>query len=109
MCKPPAWCIIKAPHRRYYNCLEEIAPQKKRPTEKVHDLLQLANISNMDEIQNLFNETITEFMENGLELDLDDELSYSKYDCKNKDTDNSRNGNSRTLCISFGNVDVSVP
>ena len=28
-------------------------------------------------------------MENGLEAELDDELGYSKYDYKNKDTDNS--------------------
>ena len=33
-------------------------------------------------------------MENGLEAELDDELGYSKYDYKNKNTDNSRNGHS---------------
>lgn len=32
----------------------------------------------MDDIQNLFKETIAEFMENGLEAELDDELGYSK-------------------------------
>ena len=52
----------------------------------------MANIGSMDDIQNLFKETIAEFMENGLEAELDDELGYSKYDYKNKDTDNSRNG-----------------
>ena len=35
---------------------------------------------------------------------------YSKYDYKNKDTDNSRNGHSnKTLRTSFGDVAVSVP
>ena len=29
-----------------------------------------------------------------LEAELDDELGYSKYDYKSKDTDNSRNGHS---------------
>ena len=59
---------------------------------------------------NLFKETIAEFMENGLEAELDDELGYSKYDYKNKDTDNSRNGHSsKTLRTSFGDVEVSVP
>ena len=44
------------------------------------------------------------------EAELDDELGYSKYDYKNKDTDNSRNGHSsKTLRTSFGDVDVSVP
>ena len=47
---------------------------------------------------------------NGLDAELDDELGYSKYDYKNKDTDNSRNGHSsKTLRTSFGDVEVSVP
>ena len=46
----------------------------------------------MDDIQNLVKETIAEFMENGFNVEMDDELGYSKYDYKNKDTDNSRNG-----------------
>lgn len=47
----------------------------------------MANIGSMDDIQSLFKETIAEFMENGLEADLDDELGYSKYDSRNKETD----------------------
>lgn len=48
----------------------------------------------MDDIQDLFKETIAEFMESGLEAELDDELGYGRYDYRNKDTDNSRNGHS---------------
>lgn len=70
----------------------------------------MANIGSMDDIQSLFKETIAEFMENGLNAELDDELGYSRYDYKNKDTDNSRNGHSsKTLCTSFGDVEISVP
>ena len=70
----------------------------------------MANIGSMDDIQNLFKETIAEFMESGLEAELDEELGYSKYDYKNKGTDNSRNGHSsKRLQTSFGEVDVSVP
>ena len=54
----------------------------------------MANIDSMDDIQDLFKETIAEFMENGLEAELDEDLGYSKYDYKNKTTDNSRNGHS---------------
>ena len=44
------------------------------------------------------------------QAELDEELGYSKYDYKNKDTDNSRNGHSsKRLRTSFGEVDVSVP
>ena len=70
----------------------------------------MANIGSMDDIQNLFKETIAEFMENGLEAELDEDLGYSKYDYKNKATDNSRNGHSsKNLWTSFGEVEVSVP
>lgn len=49
-------------------------------------------------------------MENGLEAELDEELGYSKYDFRNKETDNSRNGySSKKLKTSFGDVEVSTP
>ncbi|HRV34166.1 MAG TPA: IS256 family transposase, partial [Anaerovoracaceae bacterium] len=64
----------------------------------------------MDDIQALFRETIAEFMENGLESEMEEELGYSKYDYSNKDTENSRNGHSsKNLRTSFGNVSVDVP
>ena len=86
------------------------SPEENARREKIRKLLQMANIGSMDDIQNLFKETIAEFMENGLEAELDDELGYSKYDYKNKDTANSRNGHSsKTLRTSFGDVEVSVP
>ena len=77
---------------------------------KIRELLQESNISSMEDIQNLFKETIAEFMENGLDAELEDELGYSRYDYKSKNTDNSRNGHSsKTLRTSFGDVEVSVP
>ena len=70
----------------------------------------MSNITSMDDIQNLFKETIAEFMEDGLETELDDELGYSRYDYRNKNTENSRNGHSsKTLRTSFGDVEVAVP
>ena len=86
------------------------SPEENERRSKIRELLQASSISSMDDIQNLFKETIAEFMENGLDAELDDELGYSKYDYKNKDTDNSRNGHSsKTLRTSFGDVEVSVP
>ncbi len=85
-------------------------PEENARRAKIRELLQVGNISSMDDIQNLFKETIAEFMENGLEAELDEELGYSKYDYRNKETDNSRNGHSsKTLKTSFGDVDVSIP
>ena len=86
------------------------SPKEQARREKIRELLQTSGISSMEDIQNLFKETIAEFMENGLDAELDDELGYTKYDYKNKNTDNSRNGHSnKTLRTSFGDVEVSVP
>ena len=86
------------------------SPEEQARREKIRELLQTSGISSMEDIQNLFKETIAEFMENGLDSELDDELGYTKYDYKNKNTDNSRNGHSsKTLRTSFGDVEVSVP
>lgn len=85
-------------------------PEENARRALIRELLQKSDISSMEDIQNLFKETIAEFMENGLEAELDEELGYSKYDYKNKETDNSWNGySSKTLRTSFGDVDVSVP
>ena len=82
-------------------------PEEMERRAKIRELLQ---VSSMVDIQNLFKETIAEFMENSLDAELDDELGYSKYDYRSKDTHNSRNGHSgKTLRTSFGEVDISVP
>ena len=55
-------------------------------------------------------EMVGEVLENGLEAELDDELGYSKYDYRNKNTKNNRNGYSRkTLKTSGGFVEIAVP
>ena len=53
-------------------------PEEKARREKIRELLQMANIGSMDDIQNLFKETIAEFMEDGLEAERDEELGYSR-------------------------------
>ena len=85
-------------------------PEETARRAKIRELLQESNISSMEDIQKLFKETIAEFMENGLDAELDEELGYSKYDYRNKETDNSRNGHSsKRLKTSFGEVEVAVP
>lgn len=85
-------------------------PEENARRAKIRELLELSNVGSMEDIQNLFKETIAEFMENGLDSELEEELGYSKYDYRNKATENSRNGHSsKTLRTSFGEVEVSVP
>ena len=55
-------------------------PEENERRAKIRELLQLANIGSMDDIRNLFKETIAEFMENGLDAELEEELGYSRYD-----------------------------
>ncbi|PYG83582.1 transposase-like protein, partial [Ruminiclostridium sufflavum DSM 19573] len=55
-------------------------------------------------------ELISQVLENGLDGELDEELGYTRYDYRNKDTDNSRNGYSpKTVHTSFGDTEIDVP
>lgn len=91
-------------------------PRRKRTPEeiarkaKVRELTQELNINDMSDINTLFKEFVRDILENGLESELDDELGYSRYDYRNKDTDNSRNEHStKTMKTSFGKLDIDVP
>ena len=89
---------------------KERSPEERSRRGKIRELLELSSVSSMEDIQALLKETIAEFMEEGLDAELSEEFGYSKYDYKNKETDNSRNGHSsKKLRTSFGTVDVSVP
>ena len=49
-------------------------------------------------------------LEGALDEELDEELGYSKYDYRNKETANSRNGHSsKTMHTSYGDMDVAIP
>ena len=68
--------------------------RKKTPEEiarkaKVRELMQELDINDMSDINALFKDFGGDILENGLEAELDDELGYSKYDYRNKDTANS--------------------
>ena len=91
-------------------------PRRKRTPEelerkaKVRELMRELDIKDMSDINALFKEFVGDVLENGLEAELDEELGYSRYDYRNKDTDNSRNGHStKTMKTSFGEVKIDVP
>ena len=87
-----------------------ITPEQKARRAQLGQLMEGAGIKSMEDIQELFKDMIATFVNQGLEGELDEELGYSKYDFRNKDTDNSRNGHSeKTLKTSFGDVDIQVP
>ena len=87
-----------------------ITPEQKARRAQLGELMAGAGIKTMEDIQELFKDMIASFVNQGLEGELDEELGYSKYDFRNKDTDNSRNGHSeKTLKTSFGDVEIQVP
>jgi len=87
-----------------------ISPEQKARRAQLGELMAGAGIKSMEDIQELFKDMIASFVKQGLEGELDEELGYSKYDFRNKDTDNSRNGHSeKTLKTSFGDVEIQVP
>ena len=89
---------------------KERSPEEQERRGKIRELLELSGVSSMTDIQKLFKETIAEFMEDGLEAELSEALGYIKYDYKQKETENSRNGHSsKKLRTSYGEVDVSIP
>ena len=49
-------------------------------------------------------------LEGTLDEELDEELGYPKYDYRNKETDNSRNGHStKTMNTSYGDMELEIP
>ena len=88
----------------------KITPERREQRKKLLELLQGAGINDVAGVQELFKELVSTVLENGLEGELDDELGYSKYDYRNKETDNSRNGYSeKTLKSSLGDIEIAVP
>ena len=84
-------------------------PEQQARRALIGELLSTANVQSIDDIQELFMETIAEFMEGSLEAELDEELGYEPYDVKNKTTDNSRNGHSKkSLRRSMGKVEIDT-
>ena len=91
-------------------------PRRKRTPEEIarkertKALMKELNIKDMDDIQDLFKSFVAAALEGGLEAELDEELGYSKYDYRNKETNNSRNGYSKkTMKTSFGDIDIDIP
>jgi transposase-like protein len=88
----------------------KITPERREERKRLLELLQSAGINDVAGVQELFKEMVGTVLESGLEGELEEELGYSKYDYRNKETDNSRNGYSeKTLKSSLGDIDISVP
>jgi len=83
---------------------------KKERREEIREIMKTLEIKDMEDINSLFKEMVGSVLENGLDAELDEELGYGKYDYKNREGDNYRNGHSKkTMKSSFGEVEIAVP
>ena len=72
------------------------SPQKAAMREMMRDYLKNNDISIKDgtDVNSIMRDMMSVILEGALDEELDEELGYSKYDYRNKETDNSRNGHS---------------
>ena len=74
----------------------------------MRDYLKNNGISIKDgtDVNSIMRDMMSVLLEGALDEELEEELGYSKYDYRNKETDNSRNGHSRkTMHTSYGDMD----
>lgn len=86
-------------------------PQKAALREMMNSCIKenAADIKNGTDINSVMRDMMSILLEGTLDAEMDEELGYSKYDYKNKDTDNSRNGHStKTMHTSYGDMDIEV-
>lgn len=62
------------------------------------------------DVNSIMRDMMSVLLEGALDEELDEELGYSKYDYRNKETDNSRNGHSvKTMHTDYGDMDIAIP
>lgn len=90
-----------------------MARQRKLTPEKkalISELLKTYQPEDAQGVQSMLKDLLADTLQGMLETELEDDLGYSKYDYKNKNTDNSRNGYSKkTVTSSMGDIDLDIP
>ena len=68
------------------------------------------SIKSGNDVNSIMRDMMSVLLEGALDEELNEELGYSKYDYRNKETDNSRNGHSKkTMRTSYGDMDIAIP
>ncbi|WP_419577368.1 IS256 family transposase [Roseburia hominis] len=68
------------------------------------------SIKSGNDVNSIMRDMMSVLLEGALDEELNEELGYSKYDYRNKETNNSRNGHSRkTMRTSYGDMDIAIP
>jgi len=78
--------------------------------EQARDWLRQNGLKDGKSITTAFIAEIKDVLQEALEEEMTTSLGYSRYDWKNKQTDNSRNGHTKkTLRSQFGEIDIQIP
>ena len=88
------------------------SPQKAALREMMSTYLKENDVKIKDgaDVNAIMRDMMSVILEGVLTEELDEELGYSKYDYRNKDTDNSRNGFSqKTMHTSYGDMELDIP
>ena len=76
----------------------------------IKEMVRSGQIKSVEDIDDLVKAIYKETLETMLEGELDEELGYSRYDYRNKKTNNSRNGKrSKKVRSSMGDIELEVP
>ena len=82
----------------------------KKEKSLMRQLIEERGIRDMDGVHALVKELTAGLIQECMDAELEEELGYSRYDYKNKRTDNSRNGSDKkTVSSSQGEIDLKVP
>ena len=88
------------------------SPQKAALREMMGAYLKENNVKVKDgtDVNSIMRDMMSVILEGALDEELNEELGYSKYDYRNKETDNSRNGYSqKTMPTSYGDMELDIP
>ncbi|MCL1828247.1 MAG: IS256 family transposase [Oscillospiraceae bacterium] len=87
-----------------------MARKERKDNSKLREMMAEYGVKTMEDVHNFVKMLTAETIQTALDAELDEELGYSKYDYKNKETSNSRNGHSqKTVQGSFGEMEIEIP
>lgn len=89
-----------------------MARRKMDPEKRsfIKGLLEHYKPKDAQDVQNMLKDLLGETLQDMLESEMDEHLGYSKYDYRNKETEDSRNGYSaKTVTSSMGPIELDIP
>ena len=90
-----------------------MARQRKLSPERkafINSLIEHYHPEDAADVQEMLKDLLGDTLQGMLEAEMDEKLGYAKYDYRNKETDDSRNGYSKkTVTSSLGEIDLDIP